>query len=94
MSRMVEDKVVVVTGAGGGIGRDIALAMAREGARVVVNDIGASVSGDVVDHDPGAFARHGQRDVAADAAAGACDDHDLVAQHLHLNSFSLETCHC
>ncbi|MDO8699782.1 MAG: SDR family oxidoreductase [Rhodoferax sp.] len=43
---MVNGKVVVVTGAGGGIGRDIALAMAREGAKVVVNDIGASVSGE------------------------------------------------
>lgn len=42
---MVEGKVVVVTGAGGGIGRDIALAMARHGARVVVNDIGAGVDG-------------------------------------------------
>ncbi len=44
---MVQDKVVVVTGAGGGIGRDIALALAREGAKVVVNDIGASLSGEV-----------------------------------------------
>jgi len=43
---MVQGKVVVVTGAGGGIGRDIALAMAREGAKVVVNDIGASVAGE------------------------------------------------
>jgi NAD(P)-dependent dehydrogenase (short-subunit alcohol dehydrogenase family) len=43
---MLEGKVVIVTGAGGGIGRDIALAMAREGARVVVNDIGASVAGE------------------------------------------------
>ena len=42
---MVEGKVVLVTGAGGGIGRDIALAMARHGARVVVNDIGAAVDG-------------------------------------------------
>ncbi|MDQ0069565.1 NAD(P)-dependent dehydrogenase (short-subunit alcohol dehydrogenase family) [Variovorax boronicumulans] len=42
---MVEGKVVVVTGAGGGIGRDIALAMARNGARVVVNDIGAALDG-------------------------------------------------
>jgi NAD(P)-dependent dehydrogenase (short-subunit alcohol dehydrogenase family) len=42
---MLDGKVVVVTGAGGGIGRDFALAMAREGARVVVNDIGASVDG-------------------------------------------------
>ncbi|MDP2000668.1 MAG: SDR family oxidoreductase [Rhodoferax sp.] len=49
---MVKDKVVVVTGAGGGIGRDIALAMAREGAKVVVNDIGASVSGEGNDAGP------------------------------------------
>jgi len=49
---LVKDKVVVVTGAGGGIGRDIALAMAREGARVVVNDIGASVAGEGKDAGP------------------------------------------
>ncbi len=42
----VKDKVIVVTGAGGGIGRDFALALAREGARVVVNDIGASIQGE------------------------------------------------
>jgi NAD(P)-dependent dehydrogenase (short-subunit alcohol dehydrogenase family) len=44
--RMMKDKVVVVTGSGGGIGRDIALAMARSGAKVVINDVGASLSGD------------------------------------------------
>ncbi len=49
---MLEGKAVVVTGAGGGIGRDIALAMAREGARVVVNDIGASVAGEGSDAGP------------------------------------------
>lgn len=42
---MLEGKVVVVTGAGGGIGREIALAMAREGARLIVNDIGVSLEG-------------------------------------------------
>jgi len=42
---MLEGKVAVVTGAGGGIGREIALAMALAGAKVVVNDIGASLSG-------------------------------------------------
>ena len=39
---MLQGKVVVVTGAGAGIGRDLALALAREGARVVVNDVGAA----------------------------------------------------
>jgi NAD(P)-dependent dehydrogenase (short-subunit alcohol dehydrogenase family) len=43
---MLEGKVAVVTGAGGGIGREIALAMALAGAKVVVNDIGASLSGE------------------------------------------------
>ena len=52
MANMVTNKVVVVTGSGGGIGRDIALAMAREGAKIVVNDIGASVSGEGIDAGP------------------------------------------
>ncbi len=43
---MMEGKVVVVTGAGRGIGREIALAMAREGAAVVVNDLGSTVNGE------------------------------------------------
>lgn len=46
MGEMLKDKVMLVTGAGGGIGRDLALAAAREGAAVVVNDIGASLKGD------------------------------------------------
>ncbi len=43
---MLEGKVAIVTGAGGGIGREIAVAMALAGASVVVNDIGASLAGD------------------------------------------------
>ena len=42
----LDRKVAVVTGAGGGIGREIALALAAEGVSIVVNDIGVSLSGD------------------------------------------------
>lgn len=52
MAKLLQDKVVVVTGAGGGIGRDFALAMAAAGAKVVVNDIGASVAGEGRDAGP------------------------------------------
>jgi NAD(P)-dependent dehydrogenase (short-subunit alcohol dehydrogenase family) len=42
---LLDGKVVIVTGAGGGIGREHALALAREGAAVVVNDLGGSRDG-------------------------------------------------
>ena len=41
-----EDKVVIVTGAGGGLGRAHALLFARHGARVLVNDLGGSTQGE------------------------------------------------
>lgn len=52
--RMLDGKVVVVTGAGGGIGRDIALMAGAHGAHVVVNDIGASLRGEGQDDGPAA----------------------------------------
>ncbi|WP_027794501.1 SDR family NAD(P)-dependent oxidoreductase [Paraburkholderia acidipaludis] len=73
---MMEGKVVVVTGAGRGIGREIALQMARQGARVVVNDVGSTVSGEACADDPA------QEVVAAIRAEGgdAIANKDSVAE--------------
>ena len=51
---MLQDKVAVVTGAGRGIGREIALLMANRGAKVVVNDLGAELDGEGADASPAA----------------------------------------
>src|SRR5688572_21629968 len=49
---LLAGKAVIITGAGGGIGRDFALAMAAAGAKVVVNDLGTSVKGEGTDTGP------------------------------------------
>ncbi len=46
MARLCEGRVCIVTGGGGGIGREYALLLAEHGARVVVNDIGTALDGD------------------------------------------------
>jgi NAD(P)-dependent dehydrogenase (short-subunit alcohol dehydrogenase family) len=47
---LLDGKTAIVTGAGRGLGREEALALARYGARVIVNDIGASLAGEGRDH--------------------------------------------
>jgi NAD(P)-dependent dehydrogenase (short-subunit alcohol dehydrogenase family) len=53
-SARLDGKVIAVTGAGRGIGREIALLCARQGAAVVVNDLGASAEGEGTDASPAA----------------------------------------
>ena len=65
---MLDGKVAVVTGAGGGIGRATAIALAANGAKVVVNDIGATVTGE--GQDAGPAQRVVQRSTRRTARAG------------------------
>jgi NAD(P)-dependent dehydrogenase (short-subunit alcohol dehydrogenase family) len=82
-----EGKVVIVTGAGGGLGRAHALLFARHGARVIVNDLGGSAHGE------GANASAADRVVAEvrDAGGEAFANHDSVTDGEKIVQNALDT---
>ena len=65
---LLDGKVAIVTGAGRGLGREEALALAAEGARLIVNDIGVSVAGDGGDQAPAAAVVEQIKRAGGDAA--------------------------
>src|SRR4051812_29545350 len=72
----VQDRVIVVTGAGGGLGREYALTLAKEGASVVVNDLGGSRDGTGAGHN---MADHVVKEIK-DAGGRAVANYDSVAE--------------
>jgi NAD(P)-dependent dehydrogenase (short-subunit alcohol dehydrogenase family) len=70
---MLDGKVAIVTGAGRGIGREEALLLASEGAKVIVNDVGASVDGAGGDKHPAEEVVELIKKAGTDGAVNASD---------------------
>jgi NAD(P)-dependent dehydrogenase (short-subunit alcohol dehydrogenase family) len=77
MSRLCEGRVVIVTGAGRGIGRGEALEFARHGAKVVVNDLGGSVDGTGAENSVAEAVAREIRSLGGDAIANGNDIADF-----------------
>jgi len=75
---LCEGRVCIVTGAGRGIGREYALLLAREGAKVVVNDLGGSRDGTGADQGPAAEVVEEIRAAGGEAVADGEDVADFA----------------
>lgn len=85
MTRL-DGRVAVVTGAGRGIGRSVALLLARHGAAVVVNDLGAALDGSGTDTSPAQQVTREITEAGGTAAASGAD----VADHAAAQALILE----
>jgi NAD(P)-dependent dehydrogenase (short-subunit alcohol dehydrogenase family) len=79
MTGVLDGRVTVVTGAGRGIGASVARIFAREGARVVVNDLGSAVDGSGADKGPAAGVVDEIRAAGGEAVANTGDVADFDA---------------
>ena len=70
-----DGKVAIVTGAGGGLGREHALLLAARGARVLVNDVGGSVNGEGSDKGP---ADHVVAEIVGAGGEAVADSHSVA----------------
>src|SRR5438045_4724369 len=86
MSERCEGQVVIVTGAGRGIGRGHALEFARQGAKVVVNDLGAEVDGTGSSTGPAGEVVDEIRAMGGEAIANGDDVSDLEGAQRLVNS--------
>jgi len=76
MGNLCAGRVAIVTGAGRGLGREYALMLAEQGAKVVVNDLGATAAGEGADLAPAQSVVEAIRDVGGEAIVNGNDVSD------------------
>src|SRR2546430_5328681 len=80
MGNLCAGRVAIVTGAGRGLGREYALMLAEQGAKVVVNDLGATAAGEGADLTPAQSVVEAIRQAGGEAIVNGNDVSDLFFQ--------------